>query len=84
MTRSTYYHVAIFERGRGFPWAIIEEEIARCEVRCANCHRIKTAREQGYYERKSKGLLFEAPGEYRVVTDNWCRAVSSVDRAALF
>ncbi len=61
----------------GFAWATIEAEIQRCEVRCANCHRIKTAREQGYYDRKSSGQLFESPGEYRVVADNWSRAVSS-------
>jgi 5-methylcytosine-specific restriction endonuclease McrA len=38
---------------QGFNWSAIEAEIAKCEVRCANCHRRKTAREQGVYERKA-------------------------------
>lgn len=40
----------------GFAWPAIEAEIAKCAVRCANCHRRKTARESGLYERKLAAL----------------------------
>jgi 5-methylcytosine-specific restriction endonuclease McrA len=48
----------------GFPWSTIESEIAKCQILCANCHRIKTARERGYYDRKVNGQLFEDLGSY--------------------
>ena len=34
----------------GFPLSKIKEEINRCEVRCANCHRRKTAKEFKWFK----------------------------------
>jgi hypothetical protein len=35
--------------GAGYCIETIEKEIEKCEVRCANCHNIKTAVERSYY-----------------------------------
>lgn len=46
-------HLPGFEKRKGIAdlmdhaWEIILAEITKCEVRCANCHRIKTAERRG-------------------------------------
>ena len=35
--------------GAGLSWTAVQEEIAKCQVRCANCHRRRTAVTAGYY-----------------------------------
>jgi hypothetical protein len=33
-----------------YSWKTIENEINKCDVRCSNCHRIRTAEQFGYYK----------------------------------
>lgn len=37
----------------GFNWPTLEAEIAKCEVRCANCHRIKTTERGSWWRSKT-------------------------------
>lgn len=36
--------------GRGWGWSKILIELKKCETRCSNCHRRKTARDFGWYK----------------------------------
>lgn len=35
--------------GNKYSWKRIKEEIDKCEVRCSNCHKRKTAKQFGFY-----------------------------------
>lgn len=34
----------------GYSWDKVQNEIDKCDVRCANCHRIRTAKQQSWYK----------------------------------
>ncbi len=36
----------------GMSWAVIEAEIAKCDVRCANCHRRRTSERAGWWKQR--------------------------------
>ena len=35
--------------GEGLSWRTIEAEIAKCQIRCANCHRIREGERRGFW-----------------------------------
>ena len=42
-----------------YSWESILKEASKCEVRCANCHRKKTAIEQEHYTNRLMGEYFD-------------------------
>jgi hypothetical protein len=82
--RDKKWNVSYMLRG-GFRWATIQAEIEKCEVRCANCHRRKTARAREAFARNPNEVnIKEPPAPYLWAIIENTRAVSSVDRAATF
>lgn len=51
---STKYKIVSLMIFQGYAWSRIQEEINKCDVRCANCHRIRTSVQFGWY----KNLVF--------------------------
>ena len=33
-----------------YSWKRVIEELKKCDVRCSNCHRVRTAKQLGYYK----------------------------------
>ena len=63
---------------RPYSWQTIRREMFNCEVRCANCHSVKTAKAVGIWERKHMTLHMPSIWETDRVHNCDVRAVSSV------
>ncbi len=49
--KDKFKEVSLLIRGR-YPIQIVKNEMQKCEIRCANCHRRKTAKQFNWFKRK--------------------------------
>jgi len=42
----------------GHSWSVVEKEISRCEIRCQNCHFLKTSRDYKHWNEISDSVEF--------------------------
>jgi hypothetical protein len=68
----------------GFIWETIFAEIAKCEVRCANCHMARTAKELGIWERKHMTLHMPSIWETDRIHNCAYGPLAQLDRAPAF
>lgn len=65
---------------RHAPWEQILEEIVKCDVRCANCHRRRTARVRGYYRELNSPDAPGGPSLSEPMPTTWVAAFRSGPR----
>jgi hypothetical protein len=49
-----------------YTWNSVKKEIDKCDVRCSSCHRKKTAKENGWYEKYREILGTRPEIEYYI------------------
>jgi hypothetical protein len=71
--RATKLQTVGFLAGRGYPWTTVEVELTKCDVRCANCHRRRTAAQFDWpklHRPHAPGMIFQG-GPERARTADW-------------
>jgi len=64
------------------PWPVILDEIAKCDVVCANCHRRRTATRGGFRRAAVAQLVERKPSKLQVAGSRPVRRSQEDDRGA--